>query len=70
MEENFPALGAGPAAAPKGAWGAGDTAAKLQKLSVQGAWLSTPMMPHVIITRISLGVRLMSPVRCVRVPGP
>ena len=37
MEENFPALGAGPAAAPKGAWGAGDTAAKLQKLSVQGA---------------------------------
>lgn len=40
MEESFPALGAGPAAAPKGAWGKGDTAAKLQKLAVQGALLA------------------------------
>ena len=41
MEESFPALGAGPAAAPKGAWGKGDTAAKLQKLAVQGVLLAT-----------------------------
>lgn len=36
LDQNFPALGSGPAAVPKGAWGLGDAAARLQKLSEQG----------------------------------
>ncbi|CAL8463859.1 g3394 [Coccomyxa elongata] len=35
MEESFPALGAGPAAALKGAWGTGDAASRLSMIAVQ-----------------------------------
>lgn len=52
MEESFPALGAGPAAAPKGAWGTGDAVSRLSKIAAQGKYLVT----HIVhVNELQLG---------------
>ncbi|BDA48977.1 probable RNA demethylase ALKBH5 at C-terminar half [Coccomyxa sp. Obi] len=57
MEESFPALGAGPASAPKGAWGSGDAVSRLNKIAVQAGMKPEPPKFDAVAFEQSAGLR-------------